>query len=238
VKTLLAWHRASQLPRYHDLLEGIARDIEHPVSAARVRQRYDEMAGLWEAFVNRLAPEAAPLLRSLSPQQVRELFGNIEEENRSLWKEYGGRTPQERAERRARNAVRAIQRVTGTITDAQRAQVEAATTSMYDAAPQWLEHRRSWQAGFRSLLEGAAQGPAFESGLRELLLNPNRFDRPEYRERVEQNQEIVMRMLADLSVTLTPKQRQKFAGKMHEYSDIVEDISRQQQAAAQPAGGP
>jgi hypothetical protein len=227
VASTLAWHRRTQLPRYVQLLDDLDRDTDGPMSPELVQRRFGQMEAAMDDFLGQVTPQAAVLLRSLRPEQIRDLFENIEDDNEDFRKEYSGKSSEARLQRRGRAAVRALQRFTGTLNEAQRTLVGSQLSSMYDVAPDWLEHRRVWQAHFRVLLDGSLQGREFEAALRELLLRPNQFDQTDYRRKADENRRQAFRMLAAVSETLTSDQRKRVGEKMQEYSRILTEIANQ-----------
>lgn len=227
VKDGLAWHRGAQLPLYQAMLDNLDRDVDGPMSVARVEQRYDEMVALWDVLAERLVGDAAPLLESLTIAQRNELFASIEEQNEEFREEYSGSTAELRYKRRVRTTIRVLQQFMGRLTEEQRTLVEAHLRAMNDVADEWLERRALWQANFRAVLDGNLRGAEFSAALRDLALRTEQFDSAEYRRKVSENRQIAFRMLADLSSIMTPKQRERMSRKLREYATDLDELTRQ-----------
>jgi uncharacterized protein (DUF2267 family) len=225
VDRTLTWHRQTQLPRYVALIEALESDKDSQVTAAMMEGRYQEMVAMLDDFLRQVLPDAAVLLRTLSPEQVDELQHNLEEDNEDLWEEYSGATPEARQKRRARSVLRVLQRFVGRLNSEQREAVESRLVLMHDVAPQWMERRRHWQSRFLAILRQRPRDEGFAEALRDMALNPNQFDPPDYRRRVEENRGITLQMLADLINDLDDRQRGHLGRKFEEYAKDLQAIS-------------
>jgi hypothetical protein len=190
------------------------------------------MSDSWDTLANQAAPEAANVLKTLRHEQIEELFESIEKDNQEFADEYAGDDAAARAAHRQRAAIKAIQRFTGTLDEDQRALVRARVGQFHDLSAQWLAHRRIWQANFRKLIEEQPASPDFGRQFSALLVDLNQFDTPDYRAKVLDNQQQVFEMLADLSRTLSARQRSHFSGKIREYISLLEEIGRRAEPAS------
>jgi hypothetical protein len=226
VRRTLEWHRHSELPRYIRMLEEMAEESAAPISATRLEQRYRQVAGFMDTFIVHANPEVASLLRTLDADQLDELEQSLREDAEDLWDDFGGETPELRRKRRSKTTVKAIQRFTGRLTSEQRTLVASRTSGMHDVTEEWLERRGNWQQRFLALLRVPPPGTALDAALLDLALRPDQFDTPEYRVAVEANRLIVMGMLADLSSTLTLKQREHLIRKFAGYAEDLRELER------------
>lgn len=227
VNRTLDWHRRTQLPSYMQALEAMAVESAAPLSAERFGERYRQTSDFADALARRVAPDLAALLRTLSPEQIAELAESVAEDNEELLEDYAGPTAEVRHERRVKQALRAIQRLTGRLSKEQRALVDRRLAEMQDLTDEWLDRRLHWQERFFELLRTPPPGERFSAELLELLISPDKFDKPEYRREVEKNRAVIYAMLAELSTGLTPRQRTHLAAKLREYADDLRDIAVQ-----------
>ncbi len=225
VRKTMHWHRETQLPGYVLLLERMADESDRPATVERLEQFYREVGIFLDDFIRQVMPDVAGFMRTVSSAQLAELAESFEEDNEDLWDEYAGVTPEIRHKRRVKNAVRFIQRFVGRLTDEQRALIDARLAGMYDISDQWLERRRHWQNRFFSLLKATPPDPGLEAALLDMALDPNQFDSAEYHRRAEENRKLVMSMIADLSVGMSPRQREHLRRKFQEYADDIEKIA-------------
>lgn len=224
IQRTMDWHRQTQLPKYVALLDELDRQTDGVVTPEDMEARYQEMSALFDVFLRHVIPDAAGLLGTLSPEQVSELAANLEEDNEELWDEYAGSTPETRAKRRTKSALRVLQRLTGKLDQEQRAGVEARLATMNDLSDEWMERRRHWQARLVELLRSRPSADRLEAALRDLALDPNQFDTPRYREGVEENRRIIVSMVADVTNSLNDRQRAHLGRKFVEYRDDLQAI--------------
>lgn len=203
----LAWHRATELPRYADYLRELRAGLSGPVSAEFMAQQYATTLVIWDRTLQQISPDIARLLLTLDDGQVSEFFDELEERNAELAEEYSGSTPEARRKKQDRSIIRAFHWFVGTLSPDQEAVVKSHTAGMHDLTEQWLQRRSAWQSACRELLESRSGNAAFEEQLTELLLDPNQFDSAEYRRLVAANREIAFAMSAEVLSSLSPKQR-------------------------------
>lgn len=235
----LAWHRETQLPRYAELLEQLRAQAGEPVSPKFVAARYQDIIQLWDALLRQLGPGAAELLQMLSDEQVREFFEELADKNADLAEDYSGTTVEERRQKQSREIVRAFRRFIGPLNRSQQELVAERTAAMNDVTGQWLSRRETWQSALRTLLEQRRQDPAFAAALADLLLHPNQFDGPGYREAVQANQRIAFEMVAAVMSSLTPRQTTHLKGKLDDYLGDIRILIREgKREAPLPQKGP
>lgn len=237
VADTLEWHRRNQFAGYTRLLNQLDADSRGPLSVELIRLRFQEMSDCWDAFVHELSPRALPMLKTLRTEQVNEFFVNLERKNLEYVDEYGEASAGERLTRRQRTAIRTIQRFTGALGESQRMLIRSRVAELHDLTAEWLAHRRTWQAHLRTLMGQPGASPEFGRDLEALLLDGNQFDDAVYRSQVVANQEQIFVMLADLSNTLTPRQRQHLGEKIRSYAAMLEDIGRRPAVPAARSAG-
>ncbi|CAG0941870.1 hypothetical protein GPROT2_01478 [Gammaproteobacteria bacterium] len=225
VRRTLVWHRATQLERYVGVLEGLAAAAAGPLTVDTLQGQYQEAEQLLSDLLGQIAPDAARLLGSLDAGQRAELARNLEESNAELREDRAGQDPQARQQRRSKVAVRVIQRFTGRLTPAQRQLVGERLATMQDLDDAWLQRRQAWQQQLLGLLETSDRGPAFEQAVRDLLLDSARAGGEDYRRGAEANRRVVLAMLAALSETLDPGQRERLQRKLRGYAQDLRRLA-------------
>ena len=210
----LTWHRATQLPRYASLSRALLKGTEGPVSEAFIADRYAEVVELWDGLLRRVCPDMASLLQTLSDEQVEELFARLAEENEELEEDYSGVNRDERRVKQGEAIIRAFRRFTGRLNPAQEALIRSETEKSHDLSSDWLRRRAAWQQEFRILMDGRKSDPGFEVRFTDLVLNPNQFDSPGYREIVQDNQRRFFSLVAEVLGTLSPAQEKHLKDRL------------------------
>jgi FtsZ-interacting cell division protein YlmF len=205
----------------------MAEDINsRAVTPQMVDARFHEMSTMMEAVMTGIVPDSEWLLQSLSDEQIRELSENLAELNEEMYEEYSGRTEEERRERRNKSSVRAIQRFTGRLTEAQKELVTSALQRMTDSSEQWIGYQREWQQRFTDLITNPPPGEEFREQLTVLLVYPRRFHSPEYTAAVEANRAIFNIMMADLLNGLSDRQCARMTETVTEYAETLNRLSQ------------
>ena len=222
----LAWHRATQLPLYAEHIRALRAGLGGPVSAAFIAQQYEITLVLWDQSLRHMSPDIGPLLLTLGDEQLSGFFTEVEEQNAELREEYLGQGPEARRKKQDRSIIRAFRWFSGSLSRDQEALVRSYTADLHDLTEQWLERRVAWQAAFRALLENRSDNPGFEAQLTALLLDPNQFDSPEYRQRVAANREIIFAMVAEILSSGSPKQRKHLDGRLAGLATDFDELAR------------
>ena len=231
----LAWHRSTQLPRYMSLSRELHDRVGTPVSAAFIAGVYEDVVGLWDQFLRQVATDAGGLLRSLSDRQVEALFEQLAEDNLEFEEEYSGVTAAERRAKQDKAIIKMFRRFTGRLSRPQEDLIRSRTAQLHDLSAEWLQRRAAWQAQFRILLTVRKSDPQFVDRLANLMLDPNQFDSPGYRELVEDNQRQVFSLVAEVLGTLSPAQanamRKRLAGFIRDFDTLIREGSGPQRTA-------
>jgi hypothetical protein len=225
VERILDWHRTSQLPEYAEFCLQLEKDAAGTLTPEVIGLRYDEMIRLWDELLLHAMPEIGDFFLSLDQEQVDDFLVRVEEENEELWAEYGGRTAEERIKRRTRAAIKGTQRLTGKLSRSQKEIVGAYMATLADNAEKWIERRRKWQSEFHALLENRSDESQFRQQLSALMIDPNRFDGPDYRTQVERNRQIVFAMLADVAANLSDRQQAQFNRRLRDFAADFTDLA-------------
>ena len=202
----LAWHRTNELPKYAALSKKVLAGIAAPPDPQFLVDRYAEIVDRWDALLVRVCPDVAALLQTLSDEQVEALFANLAEENEELAEDYSGSTAEERREKQNEAISRGFRRFTGRLDDSQKALIRRGGAGLHDLSADWLRRRAAWQQQLRVLLVGRKSDPQFAERLTNLVLNPNQFDTPGYRQLVVENQQRSFTLISEVLGSLSAAQ--------------------------------
>ncbi len=108
IRELHAWHRATQLPDYAQLLRDAERAIEGGIGAAEVLELQGRMNAALAALGEQAAPALAELAATLRAEQIARLQKRLADDTSKARREFvriaGRETPDERARRIGRQA--------------------------------------------------------------------------------------------------------------------------------------
>jgi len=224
----MEWHRTTQLPKYAEFCRELDQEMGGTLSPEILERRYEKMIELWDEFILQTLPDVSAFFLSLDQTQIDEFIENLEESNEELWEEFAGESPEERLERRQKQAIKGAKRAVGRLTGEQKELIRAYTANMHDVSVEWMEGRKAWQSDFRALILDRPAEPAFTEGLKKFMVDPNGRDAPAYREKVDENRRTVFAMMTALSEQLSEKQRARLSKRLNNYAEDFEILALQQ----------
>lgn len=202
----LDWHRETQLPRWLAIVDELLAQVDKPVSTRFVACEYQSIANLLDDSLQRAGPDLVALLRDLSDAQVMHLSARLQKDNEAMARKYAGATPGERRRNQDKALMRLFRRYLGRLDPVQEAAIRRHTAGFADLSAEWLQRRMRWQDELQRVLAERATDPAFPARVMSLLLDPNQFDSPGYRERVAETRASAFAMVAEVLNGLSVKQ--------------------------------
>ena len=224
---LLRWHRTDQLVRYSAYIARLQQDLNGPLTALVLQERYADIKQFWRAIMERAAPDCAELLLLLDQDQRRTFYAAAAKKQQELEGKYGDEAAAQRNQRQREQAAKAIERFTGVLTEPQNVLLARWSEALMPVQPLWLENRRDWQRSLRAVLEETDPDAEKRGKLCRLFVEPEYLWTPAYRLAVQRNEAATVAMLADLQATLTEKQRQHLNAALEKLQTDFISLSRQ-----------
>jgi hypothetical protein len=225
VRTLLAWHRESQIGRYAAVLRDLGADAATPLGRVRLDGVRLQIEEFWDEIVRQLLPEAATLLSGLTDRQVDEMFRSIAEKDAEEREELLDRTPAEALQRREKSLRRSVERWVGSLDRRQLGLVEQCARELRPQGLAWLDTRKAWQQQFRAALALRHDRERFLAALTPLFVEPDRYWSPDYRRQFDLNRDRVMDLLAEVDASLDTAQRQRLQRHLAGWAQDLESIA-------------
>lgn len=223
-RSLLEWHRSTQLVQYAAWLRALQAETGR-LTPARARQLVAEMDGFWDALANRLDDDMAVLLPGLGAGQQAELYASIAAKNEEFREEYIEPDVAARREAYFDSTREAYESWIGTVNDDQEATIRQATNRLIDTASLRLQRREQWQDGIRDLL--AERGSRQEKSLRlRAYLASFEFSKgQEMDSKTAHNKDIIIQLTVAISGSMTEKQQEHFIAKTDDYIRMLTELS-------------
>ena len=223
---LLAWHRDSELPEYHRLLEDAIRRCQGPVTA----EELDHLYAQGKTFVSRLGERAlgdiADFLRKLDPAQIKALEARLAKDNNKFEREHIKPPYEKRLEARTVRYVENLESWLGTLTREQRDYVELTLRRMPLADEMRLAERKQLQAEFLAVLIARPPRAEFIARLRVLMLKPEQLRTTDYRAETERWRREVPALVAWVVNGATAQQRTHLQNKLRGYAEDIDALMR------------
>lgn len=207
IDRVVAWHRAEELPRFRAFFESMLAKSEAPFKVEDIAAHYRDVRASYYRVMEQVIPDTAEFLGTLSPDDVAQMERKFAEENQKFVKESVRGTPEDRLERRVKRFVGHLESWVGSLETAQRALVIERYHELADYSEQLLGERRYRQTEILALVKARPARAQMQAGLRRILVETDSWRNPDYAQKLRERDLKVHTMIADLSATMTERQR-------------------------------
>jgi hypothetical protein len=236
-RTLHEWHRREQLPEYARLLREARNRLEDGLTREDVDWMVARSRGRLETLVERGADDAAELLVSLTPEQVKELERSFARANQKLAQSWAiGRPAAEQQRRRAERLVAQVERFTGRLSREQVVRVVELSNAQPLNLEQRFAERQRRQRELIAALQSGRNRAEMAAWFRQWAPNWERGRDPQYARAAQAADEQRAQTLTEIDRLLTPEQRRTAMERINRYAEDCVALSgtaatRQQRAA-------
>ncbi|HMN44298.1 MAG TPA: DUF6279 family lipoprotein [Povalibacter sp.] len=221
----LDWHRQSELQRYAGFLRELSQQVLQPGTPASYEQTQKQFERFWADFVAKTAPDAAALLQRLSPQQVDELIGNMDEKARERAGKEAGDLDEWRRDQ-VKGLTRFLKRWSGSVSDEQKALIAATAAQLEPSQHEWLASQAAWQRDLETILRTDAVSGEKTARIEQLLTHADNRWTQEYVDKSQRNRQRYLDLITSLDATLSSRQRQHMRSKLLELAAQLDTIAR------------
>ncbi len=223
----LQWHRSEELERYDAFLRGLASQVRAGVTRASLEDAAQQAEVYWRRIFEQAAPGYTALAATFSDRQAQELIESLQQADEKTWREYSGRTAEDRRSGREKSLRKNIERMTGPLSPQQRQLVHDYAWTARPFMFEWRENRRLWREELAATLR-VRSGPRaeFDERMRVLIAAPDRLWTPEYRKAIATSRADLLDLVVQLDASLTPQQRaaavQRLLALANEAGDLAQ----------------
>jgi hypothetical protein len=229
IEKFLAWHRSTALPKYAALAESCARRVERGLTRADLEWGYDAFRAELDEGLRAAAREIAPILDSLTPEQIAHLAQRIEEDNEKFSQEQLDGDEAARRQRRMERNLTRLEEWFGALTAAQRAAVRRYTESAPLTGALRAQDRRRRQAELLTILRARSA----QRRLADWAAGWDQGRTPAYAEASRAHLGAYFDMLLAIDRTLSAEQR---AGTARRFRRFAQDFQQLAQTGAGQTG--
>lgn len=225
IDRVLGWHRAEELPRYREFFESMLAKSSAPYRVGDIASHQREVRAAYHRLVAQAIPDTAEFIANMNAADVAHLERKFAEDNRRFTRESVRGTPGERLERRARRFNAHLESWVGRLEPGQRALVEERYRGLRDLSEEFMGERRFRQSEILALARSDAGAREVEAKLRHLLLETDAWRRPEYVAKLRERDAQVHQLVADLSATLSDRQRAALQDRIRRFLDDISTLT-------------
>ena len=215
-----AWHRATQLPDYADLLAAAQLQVMQPATPQQVCRWSDDLRARLAAALAQGVPMAAELLPVLKPEQLAHLERRYRKSNRDFEEDFL-QQPDERLKASIDRAIDRAEMLYGRLDERQRQLVAAGVAaSPFDPALWYAERQALQSETLQTLARLTAGGPGRAdresnlAGLQVLSMRLQRASPGPYRSYQQRLTDYNCAFIAQLHNSTTVAQRQTARSKL------------------------
>lgn len=220
---LLAWHRHEQLPGYSRFLADIRQRAERPATRDDAQWLMDGAKARFRTMVDKAAPDAAELLMTLTPDNIKALQREFDKVNQKFAREHKlGGTAEDRRRARLDRTVKRIRDWTGPLTPAQEARISAVNDSIPYTDHLRQQDRQRRQKEFLALLNARANKAEFTRTLRAWLTDWEAGRPPEVQAALNDGYEKRIALYIEVQHSLSTQQR---AHLQQQFKGYIEDLN-------------
>jgi hypothetical protein len=227
LKELLRWHRQSELPLYAERIEALRLRLRDGLSEEDLRWTRGAAEGMWRRLAERLAPDAAALLSTLSAEQIDRVERDSGKRAGKRYEAYDLPGPRY-AQKRTAELQKTLERWMGPLSPGQRALVwnhfeRGQRDAQLYRDGQLRQQRDLFQLLRRSLPAAALQGELFARLTRE-----ETGLTPEERAAQERVEASAGHLALSVFAVATPAQRQHLDRELAQLRDDLQELARGQ----------
>ncbi len=217
LEALLDWHRRDELPAYLVLLDDALTILDEGVLLDDARAMADRI----EAAAIRFQDPFLELLLStgqdLTLDQKQQFVDNLMSKQEEFEEDRLARSDVEYREDLEERFHKQLSRYLGPLTSEQTDRVTVGVAEMTRLDRFWLEDRRVWIAELSVILLEAV--PDWPDQVRALIAGRDAALLPAYRESIDHNGEVILRLSRDVLIARTDKQDRKLRNRLQSLRD-------------------
>lgn len=215
-------HRDEELPAITKLLAQAAQDVDTGLTDAKVSAWIGQIEPIYQRHARLFADAAAPLLVTLSTQQIAALGKKFAEQARE---DAPNDSPERRLRKRTERYIENVEWATGDLTESQRALVAEEVAKLPDASVSWYAYRDQQREKLVALLERGADEEQIRGFLTRWLVDFKGMpaDLLQARDTIRAG---LIRLSVRLDATLSEAQRQHFEHRLRMLSEDFQSLQR------------
>jgi hypothetical protein len=226
ITKLVDWHRSDELPQYADKLELLAEGLDSGLTIDLLNDTYNALSDSWQRLVIETLPAAADILSKLTEQQINAFFDILIAEEEDDARDIERDTQDQLIAEREEYISEKVTDLVGKLNDEQKLLIAQWAQAIKPTERLSLDHSIQWRTKMQAAMADRQDKQQLEQALILLFANPDQLWSDQYRQLIDTNQSLIIRLLFDINQTLTVKQRQKLIKKLNSFIKDLRDLSR------------
>ena len=223
-----AWHRYEQLPEYAQFMKTARARMEDGLTREDVLWFVDGLKARTRLAARKAAPEAAPLLATLTPTQIENLQRKWAKDNAKYVRERKvNGTPEERYEAEGKRIAKQLKEWLAPLTSEQEARVTQLARELPQLERERYAERLRRQKEFLEVLAHRNDDPQrFTQRLTDWMAHWERGRSAEYQRQVDASWQKRADLFVTIEKMLTPEQRTASLRRIENYATDFTQLAR------------
>ena len=224
VKGLMKWHRQTEVPRYAQDLEALAKAVASPMSPAQASRHLDAAQQSLSRTLENTIPRAVRLARTLSDEQVAHFMVDRVKRQQERQQDFATESKEKMLKGfRDKMNERLIFWI-GRVNPAQAPLVAQWAEWQYELMPPWLDFQEAWTKELERLMK-KRQSPEFGKELTALLQQGDGLMDGRFTGYTDQSRQRTINWLSALSQSLDLSQRAHLHSLLKGYARDFEKMA-------------
>ena len=222
IERLLKWHRHEQLPDYARFLTEIKQRGQQHFTREDTLWTVEEAKARFRILARHGADDAAEMLLTLKPENIRALEKQYDKVNQKFVRDYKIKgTTEDQKKARLERTLKQVREWAGTLTHAQEERIAAFNNAVPIADHLRHQDRQRRQKEFLALLNRRHNKAEFTTQVRAWLTDWEKGRAPEFDKAQNEVYEKRVGLYLEIERLLTPRQREH---ALHKLQGYIEDI--------------
>ncbi len=232
IDRLLKWHRQEQLPDYAKFLADIKQRGQRPLTRDDAEWMVDGAKERFRVIARHGTHDAAEMLATLTPENLRALEKQFDKVNQKFVREYKlNGTADDRKRARLERTLKQLREWAGSLTHAQEERIAALNEAIPSTDAMRHQDRQRRQKEFLALLKLRHNKAEFTPQLQTWLTDWEKGRAPEFDKAQNEAYEKRVALYLDVERMLTPQQREHVLHKLQGYIDDIRALTAKRTAS-------
>lgn len=219
------WHRSQELPAYADLMRKAGGKLALGVHAEDVAWVIANARSRYRRLTARVAADAAPIVASLTSEQLQQIEKKFSDNNRRFVRDYIDGDPRSSRHKRATQLEDYFRDWIGHLSDQQEQRIDRFVDEFGHMQALRLEDRKRTQQEFLALVRAERDPGRLAPRLAALFSNPEAGRSAEFRSAMARYEAEITTLILDMDRMLSPQQRRRAERRALDYAEDFATLS-------------
>ena len=233
LKSVLKWHRETQLLQYRQQLVDLSNDLDHlPISEQTWLKHFNQITDHWQRLRRELSIRAATFAPQLDQHQMNYLFAKLEDNSKERLEDFNEKTIKEYREDRLDGLLETLENYLGSVSKQQKIYAAIFVEQAIITEQEWFDSNVKLQTAMKKSFVSNTNAELTEelsekltTQLFKIMDNPDQFKSDTLLEAYPHNRQLLLSMLQQITTSLSDTQVTYFKGEINDLIQLIDDVS-------------